>query len=172
MQEPYQTGTAEPQGGDEGTWVTVAEFSRIKRGVVSKRTIYKYIKKGIFKSKKISGTKTCMLVKDAHDAEKILYLRALNKDKELMAKKNRHRIEFDIPLVDLGLFLLFAPIVTDHLLIAEKCSNISIAHKQEIEIDGNVYSKLKGTAKQFGMTVPVLTQHIIYQIITEKLQQL
>ena len=135
-------------------------------------TIYKYIKKGIFKSKKISGTKTCMLVQDAHDAGKILYLRELNKDKELMSKKNRHRIEFDIPLVDLGLFLLLAPIVTDHLLIAEKCRNISIAHKQEIEIDGNVYSKLKGTAKQFGMTVPVLTQHIIYQIITEKLQQL
>jgi len=40
MQEPYQTGTVEPQGGDEGTWVTVAEFSRIKRGIVSKRTIY------------------------------------------------------------------------------------------------------------------------------------
>lgn len=168
MQKPCRAGIVEPQGGNEGIWATVAEFSRIKRGVLPKRAIYKYIKKGIFKSKK-TDNKIYMLVKDAYDAEKILYLRKLNKDKALMSKRKRHRIKFDIPLVDINILHLLVPIITDPLSIGKKCSNISIAHKHRIEVDENIYSKLDDTAKKLGMTVPVLTQHIIYQTIIEKI---
>lgn len=175
MHERCQANVVNPQGENEGIWVTVPEFMRIKRGVLSKKTIYRYIKKGIFKSKKTDNKiyKINMLVEDFQDAEKILHLRKLKESGKLVPKRNRqlHRIEFDIPLMDIGLFFSLAPIVINPLLIAERCSRIAIAHKQVIEVDGNVYSKLKDTAKQFGMTVPVLTQHIIYQIITEKIQQ-
>jgi hypothetical protein len=170
MQERCQTGIVEPQGGDEGIWVTVPEFMRIKRGTFHRSSIYRYIKKGIFKSKK-TDNKCYVLVKDAYDTEKILYFRKLNKDKELMSKRKRHRVRFDFPLVDLNILHLLVPIITDPLSIGKKCSNISIAHKQVIEVDENIYNKLDDTAKEIGMSIPILTQHIIYQTIIEKIHQ-
>jgi len=175
-----QTGAIEPQDENEGIWATVKEYKRIKQ-TVSQSMIYRYVRKGYFKSKIINANSKhrgiLMFIKKAQDVANILRLRELKKDapkpkpRILCNPDHIYHMKLVFPSFEPEQIGSFLDIIRNPSLIAEKCDRIGFSLPQEIKLNVDTYNIIKGKAKEHGMKVEDMMKDMIYRILLEQSQK-
>lgn len=152
-QQPFDK--AEEELPDE-LWVTVAEYQQVNRHLMSRKTVYRHVARGLIKYRKHRGQCYIYVTNPEHIYNVLQWRKtSCTHTIEVMAPNSI------VSRVEQALGAANASDILDQAL-----RNISMTRKT-ITVSHKTYERLHNGAANRRLTVPELITHIIYDIIRE-----